>query len=211
MDLSGYFEKVEATDVSASQIANAPATDRVRFSVQPAEATTFPDNSFDVVCVAQALHWFDCSRFWPEVKRVLRPGELFAAWNYNWPRIDLAVDAVLKRGFLDVIKPFWAPRNKILWDGYKDVAFPFPRLQVRLVELTMHWSVEQFFAYLHSWSATRRCMEAQGDGFFAASLNRVGKVWGSDVERPVSMDLVLIAGRNVARQIPLLVPGIRVD
>lgn len=80
MDLSACFEKVEATDASASQRANALATDRVRFYVQPAEATTFPDNSFDVVCVAQALYWFDYSRFWPEVKRVLRPGGLIAAW-----------------------------------------------------------------------------------------------------------------------------------
>jgi ubiquinone/menaquinone biosynthesis C-methylase UbiE len=57
-DLGNYFDFVEATDVSASQIENAPLYPRVQFSVQPAESTNFSDDGFDAVCVAQALHWF---------------------------------------------------------------------------------------------------------------------------------------------------------
>jgi ubiquinone/menaquinone biosynthesis C-methylase UbiE len=59
IDLSSYFEEVKATDVSASLIANAPNGERVRFSVQPAESINYKNSSFDAVCVAQALHWFD--------------------------------------------------------------------------------------------------------------------------------------------------------
>jgi ubiquinone/menaquinone biosynthesis C-methylase UbiE len=49
--------------------------------VQSAESTTFIDESFDAVCVAQALHWFDYELFWPEVQRVLKPSGVFAAWQ----------------------------------------------------------------------------------------------------------------------------------
>lgn len=197
-DLSSYFETVEATDVSASQIASAPSMERVRFSVQPAESTNFSDDSFDAVCVAQALHWFDYNQFWPEVKRVLRPNGVFAAWGYNWPHIDPQIDAVLQRGFLTAIEPFWDRRNKLLWDGYRDVPFPLERVEVPSFELTMQWTIERLFAYLHSWSATRRCMEAEGGNFFESSFKTVSDLWGSATERQVAMDFIAIAGRNAA-------------
>lgn len=196
VDLSDYFGSVQATDVSAAQIANATSCDGVTYSVQPAEATNFGAASFDAVCVAQALHWFDFDRFWPEVKRVLKPGGIFAAWGYNWPHVDPAIDNTLDREFLSVIRPYWARHNKLLWDGYKDVPFPFEPLEVPDVELTMEWSAEQFFAYLHSWSATRRCMEAIGDEFFEATFRKVIGLWGSDLQRRVSMDFVVIAGKQ---------------
>lgn len=198
LDLADYFESVEATDVSASQIANAPNCDDVMFSVQPAEKTDFPDAAFDAVCVAQALHWFDYDRFWPEVRRVLKTGGLFAAWGYNWPHVNPGIDRVLDESFLSVIRPYWARQNKLLWDGYKDVPFPFKPLEVPDIELTMHWSLEPFFAYLHSWSATRRCMDAIGDEFFKASFRKVREAWGDEAARPVSMEFVLIAGTNPA-------------
>jgi len=72
--LARHFATVEATDASAEQIRNAAAAPNVRYSVQPAERTDFPDGSCDAVCVAQALHWFDLDRFYAEVRRVLKPG-----------------------------------------------------------------------------------------------------------------------------------------
>jgi len=68
----GIFSEVQATDVSAQQIANAIPETNVHYSVQPAQPT--PDAYFDAVIVAQALHWFDLDQFWVEVNRVLRKG-----------------------------------------------------------------------------------------------------------------------------------------
>lgn len=195
-DLQDYFDFVEATDVSAAQIANAPPYERVRFSAQPAESTDFADNAFDAVCVAQALHWFDYDKFWPEVKRVLRPRGIFAAWGYSWPRIDQAIDNELEESLLSVIEPYWAPQNKALWDGYRDLSLPFDRLDAPDFELKMEWTAEEFFAYLHSWSAARRCLDEAGDAFFARSYERIHKLWGNGVKRTVAMDFVVIAGRH---------------
>jgi len=48
----------------------------------PAEATTLPDASVDLVTAAQAFHWFDAAAVGRECRRILRPGGLVAlVWN----------------------------------------------------------------------------------------------------------------------------------
>jgi ubiquinone/menaquinone biosynthesis C-methylase UbiE len=73
-ELSKAFMKVFATDISQKQIDKAVQSDNIFYSVQPAEQTNFPDNSFDLVTVAQALHWFRFDEFYKEVRRVTKPG-----------------------------------------------------------------------------------------------------------------------------------------
>lgn len=43
-----------------------------------AEALPFRDAGVDCVTVAQAVHWFDADRAWPELERVIRPGGTLA-------------------------------------------------------------------------------------------------------------------------------------
>lgn len=43
-----------------------------------AEALPFRDAGVDCVTVAQAAHWFDADRAWPELERVIRPGGTLA-------------------------------------------------------------------------------------------------------------------------------------
>ncbi|WP_033963912.1 class I SAM-dependent methyltransferase, partial [Pseudomonas aeruginosa] len=84
LGLAQYFGEVLASDTSTQQIEHAVVHPGIRYSVQDAEATDYPDAAFDLVCVAQAWHWFDHSRFNRELLRVLRPGGVFAAWGYGW-------------------------------------------------------------------------------------------------------------------------------
>ncbi len=47
-----------------------------------AESTSLPDNSIDLVTVAQAFHWFDRVVFKHECKRILKPnGKVVLVWN----------------------------------------------------------------------------------------------------------------------------------
>src|SRR5687767_8933906 len=61
--LAPHFRKVFATDISEQQLLNAVAVPNVAYSKQPAEATSFPDNCFNLVTVAQAYHWFHFASF----------------------------------------------------------------------------------------------------------------------------------------------------
>ncbi|MBI2098814.1 class I SAM-dependent methyltransferase, partial [Candidatus Uhrbacteria bacterium] len=47
--------------------------DKTEFYVMDAEATTFPDNTFDVICVSGVLHHLDRTKAFKEMARILKP------------------------------------------------------------------------------------------------------------------------------------------
>jgi SAM-dependent methyltransferase len=47
--------------------------------------TGLSDGSADIVTCAQSLHWMEPTSTLAEIARILRPGGLFAAYDYNWP------------------------------------------------------------------------------------------------------------------------------
>ena len=197
IDIVPYFDLVQATDISEGQIANAIPNPKVTYSVQPSEATHFHENQFDLVCIAQALHWFDYDLFWPEVKRVLKPRGVFAAWGYSWFSVEERIDACIKEKFLKFLGPYWAKQNKLLWDRYQNVPFPLVRIEPPQIAMKMAWDLNQLFGYLRSWSAARRCMEDIGETFFADAYDGTKEEWGSvNIKKNVVMDFCLIVGRN---------------
>jgi SAM-dependent methyltransferase len=197
--LAGHFDRVKATDASEAQISNAIASERVHYSVQPAERTNFEAASFDAVCVAQALHWFDHSRFFPEVHRVLRPHGVFAAWTYDRISLSPEINRVLKETIYDVIAPYWPKQNTLAWNGYKDVPFPFERIELEPPPMRFEWTLPQFLAHVHTWSATRRCMNDAGADFFDHAGERLGAIWGDPgAPQTVTMRLQWILGRHAA-------------
>ncbi|AZU00779.1 MULTISPECIES: class I SAM-dependent methyltransferase [Brevibacterium] len=79
--------------------------------VGTAEATGLEAESFDLVTVAQAWHWFDESRAAAEVARILRPGgRLLILIN----QLDVRVDWVLRLSRImhagDVYRPQYRPQ-----------------------------------------------------------------------------------------------------
>ena len=55
-------------------------------SAASGEATELPDNSIDLITVAQAFHWLDEEKFKAEAMRILRPGGKVAIiWNTTLP------------------------------------------------------------------------------------------------------------------------------
>ena len=195
--LSKYFAEVYATDISDRQIQYAIQADNIHYSIQPAEKTNFPDAYFDAVIVAQALHWFDHQQFWSEVKRVLRQNGLFAAWCYNFFFISPKIDAVIEESIHQIIEPYWSSRIVSLCKGYSDVDFPFELIQVPSIDLTVYWNLSELLTYIHTWSATRQCMQQQGKEFYEAASSQLSTVWGNlEEKKEVKMNFHLIAGLN---------------
>lgn len=202
IDLSHYYAEVFASDISFTQLQAATSQPQVAYVRQASEACACRADSFDAVCVAQALHWFDYAHFWPEVKRVLKPGGIFAAWGYTWLSISPEIDACLEQTLLRAIEPYWASENRLLWNHYRDVPFPFQKLNPPAIEFRMAWNITALFAYLHSWSATRRCMAAEGELFFETAYLQVARLWGEPQQvRQVNFDFCFLAGRNDAQSI----------
>lgn len=194
--LAGYFSRVEATDISEEQISNAFSAENINYSVQPGESTTFDDNQFDIVNVAQALHWFDFTKYWDEVARVLKPNGAFVAFSYAWPQINEEVDQALEKYIRMIIEPYWAPNNKLAWETYRSLELPFNPVAAPKINLENHWNLNQFLDYIHTWSATRRCMGDIGHDFFEVARREFETLWGDPKqEKVVKNPLTIIAGK----------------
>jgi ubiquinone/menaquinone biosynthesis C-methylase UbiE len=47
--------------------------------------TNLPDHCADIITCSQALHWMEPQSTFAESARILRPGGVFAAYDYDWP------------------------------------------------------------------------------------------------------------------------------
>ena len=193
--LARHFKRVEATDVSAGQVAHAHPAPNVRYSVQPGEATTFADASFDAVCVAEALHWLEVDRFYAEARRVLREGGMIAIVGYSRQRVDEEFDAEFRRVVTDPVKPHFPRQIGHLWGRYKDLAFPFEPVPAPDFEMRMRWTLPQLMDYVGTWSGTRALM-AIDPKFLQRATAELEAPWGQDAVRDVAFPLTLNCGRK---------------
>jgi SAM-dependent methyltransferase len=180
LPLSEIFTKVCATDINEKQISEAESRNNIAYSVASAENTEFADESFDLVTVAQALHWFDYDKFWPEVDRVLKPNGVFVAWGYDWTKIDFDVDFQIEENLFNLLTNYWNPKAKILWGGYKPekVSFPYELIETPSFTIDLHWSIDQLFQYFLSWSSTQAYIKDNGTRLIDHAKEQVRKVWG---------------------------------
>ena len=170
--LAPHFELVQATDISTEQIGDAFEAANIVYSAQPAERTDFNSGSFDLVAVGQALHWFDYESFWPEVRRVAKPGAFFCAWGYAWTEGPRDLHEALFDPLLALLEPFWASNNSILWRGYRsdEIGFPFERVEAPAFAIELDWSIEELFGYIRTWSAWKR---SRSDEKLVAATERI--------------------------------------
>lgn len=195
--LAERFRRVVASDPSHPQVAAATSHSRTAYFVGTAESAPLRAGCADLVTVAQALHWFDCEAFFREVRRVLRPGGVVAAWCYNLMRVTPAVDRVLDRYYRDVVGPYWPPERRLLEQGYRTIPFPFPALAVPNFAMEGRLALGDLFGYLGTWSATVRYRAARGTDPVDAVRADLAAAWGpGDALRGVSWPLQVRAGVN---------------
>lgn len=190
-----HVARVVATDASAQQLAQAHAHPRVQFARARAERAPLPDDSVDLVTVAQALHWFDLDAFHAEVRRVATSRALVAEWSYDLMTVTPQVDRVVQHLYRDVVGSYWPSERRHVEDGYAQLEFPFERVSVPAFAMQLTWSLEQLVAYLGTWSSVRRCMRARGEDPVAALRGELEAGWGSAASRTVTWPLAVRVGR----------------
>jgi len=183
-DLAEHFAQVVGTDLSALQLGEAPPHQRIEYHVALAESSGLPAASFDLVTVAQALHWFQHQRFYAEVGRVLRPGGVLAVWCYGKGTVDCApVNAVFQDFYHKVVGPYWPPERKLVEEGYRSLPFPHPELAVPELTMELDWSLEALIGYARSWSATALYIKALGSDPVPDLSTRLLAAWGDSAVR----------------------------
>lgn len=194
--LAEYFSQVYAIDPAAEQIRNATSHPRVTYRVAPSEATGLAARSVDLVIVAQALHWFDLDRFYPEVRRVTRVEGALAAFTYGLLTIDETLDRVLGQLYHDILRGYWPPERAHVDSAYRQLPFPFTEIAAPTFAIHHEWSFDQLLGYLSTWSGLREYRRRTGKDALAQIRPALDTGWGSPEQvRQVSWPLALRVGR----------------
>ena len=192
--LAQHFDRVVATEPSAAQLAQAVPHPGVSYHQAAETAPGLIAASVDLVTVAQAAHWFDRPKFYAEVKRVLRPGGVLALWTYELCTIAPDIDAAVLRFYRGPIGPYWPAERRHTETGYREFEFPFPETPFPRFAMEHAWTVEEFMAYLRSWSAVVRYAKANGADPVAALEQELAPRWGGG-SRKISWPLSGRLGR----------------
>ncbi|MDX1747090.1 MAG: class I SAM-dependent methyltransferase, partial [Halobacteriales archaeon] len=115
--LANHFDRVDATDASADQIARAHEVDRVHFAVGSAEASGLPADAFDAITVATAYHWFDHAAFAREARRVGLDDAVVIVWTYSTADLPPAARAVVTDIIENDLATYFPPELSAVWKG----------------------------------------------------------------------------------------------
>ncbi len=151
-----YFREVIATDPSRSQLDNAISHPQISYRQEPAEACSIEENSIDLVTVSLALHWLDRPQFYGQVRRVLKPNGIVAAWCYGVLRVSPEVDTIVDRIYSEILDKYWFPERRAIEDQYRSMDFPFEEVQPPSFSLSRTWSLEEVAGHIKTWSASQR-------------------------------------------------------
>ncbi|KOS08133.1 SAM-dependent methyltransferase [Flavobacterium akiainvivens] len=193
--LAKYFDKVYAIDISEKQLQQAPQVSNVSYSVQPAELTNFPDRHFDLITVAQAIHWFDFGAFYKEAHRLLKTRGVLAVMGYGNIKTNPHSDAVIQRLYKEIVGPYWDAERRYVDENYETI--PFEMMEEEApggFENRFTWSFEQLTGYLNTWSAVQHYIKANGTNPVDLIKDELKKSWAQN-DGNVVFPLFLRVGR----------------
>ena len=182
-ELSKHFKKVYATDISQKQIDKAYKSDNIIYSLQPAEQTNFTDNSFDLIAISQALHWFKFEEFYAEVKRVVKNNGIIAAWCYSLPTISKEIDHIINTElYKNTLGQYWDDERQYVDDHYTTIPFPFEEIKSPPFQIISEWTVNDLQGYINSWSALQKFITTNNYNPVDKFIEQVRPYWKEKIK-----------------------------
>ena len=178
--LAESFIRVDATDLSENQLAQAPPRPNIHYQRATAEHTPFPNQRFDLITVAQAVHWFDIDAYHREVRRVARPGAVLAEWGYQLCRLETPALNQVLADFHDVTSgPYWDANRRHIENEYAGLPFPFADVRRARFAVAKRWTAADMLNYLGTWSATANyARQHAGADMVALVADELTRLWG---------------------------------
>lgn len=195
VELAKTFEKVYATDISQSQINNAVQAQNICYSVQPAEQTNFSNQQFDLIVVAQAIHWFDFEKFYEEVKRTAKSDAVICAVGYGLMEISGNADSIIKKFYENILGNYWDKERRYIDEQYRTIPFPFEEISAPSFVIKRSWTLEHLIGYLNTWSAVKHFIQQNGYNPTEALRERLANEMVEKNEYVIRFPLLLRIGQ----------------
>jgi SAM-dependent methyltransferase len=190
--LARHFARVVATDTSEEQLRHAARHPRIEYRRAPAERSGLADAAVDLATVAAALHWFDHAAFAAELRRVIRPRGVFAAWSYHAGRVDPPFDELFRRLYWDLVRPYFAAGARHVDEGYETIDLPGEPVAAPTFHVRVEWTRRQLLEYVETWSAVAGFTAARGFHPAREVASELDRLYPDpDRALPVSMPLIL--------------------
>lgn len=179
LSLAKQFQEVLATDINLKQLDMAPQKNNLQFVCCSAEKTPFLDKTFDLITIAQALHWFDLESFYTEVRRVAKPSSIIAAWCYSLGTINAKVDPVVRTLYVDILgDEYWPKERRYIDEHYHTILFPFKKRQTPEFMIEKKLDFFSLVGYLNTWSALKEYQKRQHKNPIELIYDKLLSAWG---------------------------------
>ncbi|HKK47193.1 MAG TPA: methyltransferase domain-containing protein [Balneolaceae bacterium] len=195
--LADHFKQVFATDIDEKQLKYAIPKTNITYKKAPAENSGLSDHYFDLITVAQAIHWFNFERFYSEVQRVAKDQALLAAISYGMIEINNKVDPILRELYDEAFGTYFTQVREYIDQQYQTIPFPFEEIPSPIFASTFEWTLEQLEGFFNSWSPVQKMKSEQHYNPVSSMMEKVRKFISEgekfNVTFPVFMRLGKIA------------------
>ena len=192
-DLSMKFKEVYTTDISEKQLANGYQRNTIFYS-KAGEETIFSNHQFDLITVAQAIHWFDIQKFYDEVGRVAKVNAVLAVWGYSLLNVSPEIDKLLTHFYAQVVGPYWDTERKLIDEQYKNIPFPFKEIRTPEFKFSFEWTLEEFRGYISTWSSVQKYIQANQVNPVEDFIAEVQPLWKGE-RQTITFPLFMRLGR----------------
>ena len=193
--LAEKFKKVYGSDISEQQLKNAVQKNNISYIHTRAEQTNLPENSIDLVTVAQAIHWFDFNAFYKEVTRVAKSNSIIVIWTYKLLNISTEIDLLIEEFYSKTIGSYWDPERRYIDEEYKTIPFPFKEITAPSFEITAQWDLRQLIGYLNTWSSVQKFIKEHKHNPVDLLESKIHSLWKTGEVKKVSFPLYTRIGR----------------
>jgi len=185
------FQKVYATDISKEQLDRAILKNNITYIQNSAENPIFENEMFDLITVAQAIHWFDFELFYEEVLRTSKKNGVLAVIGYGRLKTDSKTTKTISDFYDKMFKSHFSENREYVEKGYRTIPFPFEEIGYFEYSSTYDWELKELQGYLQSWSAVQKFREINKFDPTEKIITKMSTTWTSKktIEFPVFLRL----------------------
>lgn len=193
--LSEIFGEVYATDISESQLFQAPKKSNIHYSVQAAELTDFAEDFFDLVVIGQAIHWFDFERFYREVRRVSKKNAIIIAVGYGNVIVSEDLQPLISEFYGQKLGAYWDSERRYIDEEYSTIPFPFEEMIAPTLSINYQWKLNQLIGYFNTWSAVKHFIQSNGYNPVVELYEQLSSVVKDEEVLDVRFKIIMKTGR----------------